>query len=89
VLALVYVTLAQSVPGAITAEAALSFLGFFDPSRMSWGRMLNDAVGVGGGQLSWWWVVIPGVCIALLAMAFILLGFALDEIMNPKLRLRR
>jgi len=89
VMALVYVTLAQSVPGAITSEAALSFLGFFDPSRMSWGRMLNDAMFAGGGQLSWWWVIIPGMCIALLAMAFILLGFALDEILNPKLRLRR
>ena len=89
VMPLVYVTLATSVPGAITTEAALSFLGFYDPARISWGRMLNDAMFVGGGQLSWWWVVVPGVCIALLAMSFILLGFALDYIMNPKLRLRR
>jgi peptide/nickel transport system permease protein len=88
VMALVYVTLAQSVPGAITTEAALSFLGFFDPTRMSWGRMLNGAFFT-SGSLSWWWVIIPGLCIAILAMAFILLGFALDEIMNPKLRMRR
>jgi peptide/nickel transport system permease protein len=77
------------VPGAITTEAALSFLGFFDPGRMSWGRMLHEAMFQGGGQLSWWWVVVPGLCIALLAMAFILLGFALDDTLNPRLRLRR
>ena len=88
VMALVYVTLAQSVPGAITLEASLAFLGFYDPYRMSWGRMLNGAFFT-SGSLSWWWVIIPGLCIALLAMAFILLGFALDEIMNPRLRLRR
>jgi len=89
VMSLVYVTLATSVPGAITTEAALSFLGFYDPARMSWGRILHEAMFEGGGQLSWWWVVFPGFCIAILAMAFILLGFSLDEILNPKLRLRR
>jgi len=89
VMSLVYVTLAMSVPGAITLEASLAFLGFWDPTRMSWGRILNGAFFSGTGSLFWWWVVIPGLCIAFLAMAFILLGFALDEIMNPKLRLRR
>ena len=91
VMSLVYVTLATSVPGAITAEAALSWLGFYDPTRMSWGRMLNGVYHLGGGQAmtNWWWVIFPGLCIALIAMAFIMLGFALDEVLNPKLRLRR
>jgi ABC-type dipeptide/oligopeptide/nickel transport system permease subunit len=88
VMALVYISLATAVPGAITTEAALSFLGFYDPFRMSWGRMLNG-VFTSGATRNWWWVVPPGLCIALLAMAFILLGFALDEILNPKLRVRR
>jgi peptide/nickel transport system permease protein len=88
VMPLVYVTLASSVPGAITLEASLAFLGFSDPLRMSWGKMLNGAFFT-SGSLSWWWIVIPGLCIAFLAMAFILLGFALDEIMNPRLRMRR
>lgn len=87
VMALVYVSLATAVPGAITTEAALSFLGFYDPNRMSWGRMLRE-VFVAGATRNWWWIIPPGLCIALVAMAFILLGFALDEILNPKLRLR-
>jgi peptide/nickel transport system permease protein len=85
---LVYVSLATSVPGAIVAEAALSFLGFYDPNRMSWGRMLFEAQATGGVNY-WWWVIPPGLCIAVLAIAFIMLGFALDEVFNPRLRMRR
>ena len=88
VMALVYVSLATSVPGAITAEAALAWLGFYDPTRMSWGRMLHE-VFVAGATRSWWWIIPPGLCIALIATAFILLGYALDEVLNPKLRMRR
>jgi len=88
VMSLVYVTLATSVPGAIVAEASLSFLGFYDPNRMSWGRMLYE-VQANGAFRCWWWVIPPGLCIAALAIAFILVGFALDDVFNPKLRMRR
>lgn len=88
VVSLVYVTLATSVPSAIVAEASLSFLGYVDPNRMSWGRMLYEVQATGAYQC-WWWVIPPGLSIAALAVAFILLGFALDEVFNPKLRMRR
>jgi len=88
VMSLVYVSLATSVPAAITAEAALSWLGYFDPYVMSWGRMLND-VQVHSGYTDWWWVIPPGLCIAAVSVSFILLGYALDEILNPRLRVRR
>lgn len=92
VMPLVYVSLATSVPGAITAEASLSWLGFFDPSRMSWGRMLYNISHIGGTAqvaVNPWWVILPGIFISLMAVAFILLGYALDEILNPRLRMRR
>lgn len=88
VMGLVYVTLASSVPGAIVGEAALSWLGYYDPYLMSWGRMLND-VQTHDGYNAWWWVVPPGLCIAAISVSFILLGYALDEILNPRLRVRR
>jgi len=88
VMSLVYVSLASSVPGAIVGEAALSWLGYYDPYLMSWGRMLND-VQTHHGYTDWWWVVPPGLCIAAISIAFILLGYALDEVLNPKLRIRR
>ena len=88
VMSLVYVTLALSVPGAILAEAALSWLGLFDPSVVSWGRMLNEAQFQNGIDKPWW-IVPPGISIALISLSFVLLGYALDEILNPKLRQRR
>jgi peptide/nickel transport system permease protein len=88
IMALVYVTLASSVPSAIVSEAALSWLGFFDPNVMSWGRMLHD-VQEGLHIDKWWWVVPPGLLISIVALSFILIGHALDEILNPKLRQRR
>lgn len=89
VMSLVYVSLATSVPAAIVAEAALSWLGFYDPLRISWGRMLYSFQFEAGAVRNWWWVVPPGLCIAAMAVSFILLGYALDEILNPRLRVRR
>lgn len=85
----IYVTLAMSVPNAIIAEAWLSWLGLFDPNTMTWGRMLHDAENIAGGITKWWWVVPPGLSIAAISLSFILLGYALDEILNPKLRERQ
>jgi len=89
VMSLVYVSLALSVPTAILSEAALSFLGLFDPTVISWGRMLHDAQAIEGGLDKWWWWLPPGIAIALVSVSFILLGYAIDEILNPKLRKRR
>jgi ABC-type dipeptide/oligopeptide/nickel transport system permease subunit len=88
VVSLVYVTFATSVPGAIVAEAALSWLGFVDYWRMSWGRMLEE-MQAANAVSKWWWVVPPGLCIAAISIAFVLLGYALDEVLNPKLRMRK
>lgn len=89
VMSLVYVTLALSVPGAIIAEASLSYLGLFDPSVMSWGRMLHDSMAAEKSVEKWWWSLPPGISIALLSMSFILIGYAIDDLLNPKLRQRR
>ncbi|MCK4313895.1 ABC transporter permease, partial [Candidatus Bathyarchaeota archaeon] len=91
---LVYVTLATSVPGAIITEASLSWLGLGDKTIPSWGKVLYDfnvsGIAVTKGLTEYWfWIFPPCVSIAILATAFILLGFALDEILNPRLRERR
>lgn len=89
VVSLIYITLASAVPGAILAEAALSWLGLYDPSVMSWGRMLHDVQQQPRGFEMLWWMLPPGLCIAAVSVSFILLGYALDEILNPRLRVRR
>jgi len=94
VFALVYITLATSVPGAIITEASLSWLGLGNPLIPSWGKILYDfqssgiATTKGLGEY-WFWVFPPCIAIAALATAFILIGYALDEILNPRLRERR
>jgi peptide/nickel transport system permease protein len=87
---LIYANLALTVPGAILTEAAVTFLGFGDPSIVSWGSMVTNADS--GLSLStsfvWWWFLPPGFAIALLSMAFLFVGFALDSVLNPRLRRR-
>ncbi len=88
IVGLIYVNLALAVPGAILAEAALSFLGLGDTTVVSWGRMLYE-VQVSAAQRMWWWVIPPGLSIALVSLSFVLIGYSLDEIFNPRLRQRR
>lgn len=74
---------------AILSETTLAFLGLGDPLSISWGRILEFAFGagaMGGGQ--WWWLLPPGLAIVFVVLAFTMIGFALDEIVNPKLRER-
>jgi peptide/nickel transport system permease protein len=72
---------------AILSETALSFLGLGDPFAVSWGGILEEAFSTGATSLGWWWwIAAPGVCIVLVVLSFTMIGFALDEIINPKLR---
>ncbi|MCI0634690.1 MAG: ABC transporter permease [Actinobacteria bacterium] len=74
---------------AILSETTLSFLGLGDPLSISWGTILQfafDSGAAGAGQ--WWWIIPPGLAIVFVVLAFTLCGFALDEILNPKLRKR-
>ncbi len=87
VITMAYTQLALTVPGAIVTEAALSFLGLGDPFLQTWGKMLHD-VQYYGAVSEWWWAIPPGLCIALLSMAFVFIGYAMDDILNPKLRRR-
>jgi peptide/nickel transport system permease protein len=92
IVSLTYVNLALSVPVAILTETALAFIGLSDPSVVSWGNVYHNAENAGVFNLRpppWWWLIPPGIGISLLALSFILIGFALDEIFNPRLRRRR
>lgn len=72
---------------AILSETALSFLGLGDPTKPSWGGILEEAFSAGATTLgAWWWIGAPGVCIVLVVLAFTMCGFAFDEIINPRLR---
>ena len=74
---------------AILSESTLSFLGLGDPRRISWGAVLENAFSSGASTLgAWWWLAAPGLAIVLVVLAFTMCGYALDEVLNPRLRRR-
>lgn len=82
-----FASIAISVPAAITTEAGLSFLGLGDPSFPTWGQILHDANTFGAAARGlWWWIMPPGIMIAVTGLAFVFIGNALDAIVNPKLK---
>ena len=76
-----------SAPGAVLAEAGLSFLGLGDPSIPTWGQLLQAGFQTGALYVGyWWWVVPPGILIIFAALAFTLLALAVEPIVDPRLR---
>jgi peptide/nickel transport system permease protein len=72
---------------SILSETTLSLLGLGDPNSMSWGRIIQESFDAGALTAGWWWWLIPpGVAIVLVTLSFTMCGYALDEILNPKLR---
>jgi peptide/nickel transport system permease protein len=83
-LPLTFASVAIAVPSAILTEAALSFLGLGDPSLPTWGQLLHEANTADAASRGiWWWIVPPGLMIALTSLAFFLIGNTLDAIANP------
>jgi len=74
---------------AILSETTLSFLGMGDPLRPSWGMMLHFAFESGAASIgAFWFLLPPGLCVVLVVLGFTFLGYAFDEILNPKLKRR-
>ncbi len=86
VLPLSFLYMTFRVTSAILVEAALAFLGFGDPSQVSWGMMLQWVWKTGHMFQAPYWLLPPGICISLLTLSFYMLGRAMDEVLDPRLR---
>jgi ABC-type dipeptide/oligopeptide/nickel transport system permease subunit len=71
---------------AIIAESSLAFLGLGDPTRASWGMMLNFAFARAISKEAWWFLLPPGFAIVWVSLSLVLIGTALEEIFNPRLK---
>ena len=72
---------------AILSESTLAFLGLGDPTVISWGQMLNFAFGRGAVSAGAWWALLPpGFAIVWVVLATTLLGTALEDALNPRLK---
>jgi len=72
---------------AIFDETALAFLGLGDPSRISLGKVIENAfqrAAISTG--AWWAIVPPGALVAVVILSCSLLGGALEDALNPRLR---
>ena len=71
---------------AIVTESTLAFLGV-SANKTSWGTMLRGSYDWGAATSgAWWYILVPGLCIVVVVMAFTLCGRALEAVLNPRLR---
>ena len=77
----------QIVSVAILFEVALSFVGLGDPVGRSWGSMIQFAVERGAFLTgAWkWWILPPGLCVAVVVCSFAFVGLGLEERVDRRL----
>ena len=89
VVPLVFANAILTIAIAILSESTLSFLGLGPQDVETWGRVLEDAYkesAVLAGPLPF--IIMPGLCIVVVVLGFTFIGYAMDEVLNPKLRHR-
>jgi peptide/nickel transport system permease protein len=76
------------IPSYVFLEASLAVLGLGDPVLPTWGKVLYDAQAQGAlFHGYYYWVLGPAVLLMLTGLSFAMLGFALDRVFNPRLRM--
>src|SRR5436190_1946165 len=76
-----------TVAVAIFDETALAFFGLSDPSAVSWGTIIEHAFQRAAISSGYWWAIVPpGICVALVIMGCYLVGQAIEDALNPRLR---
>jgi peptide/nickel transport system permease protein len=86
-LPLIFANTVLIVAIAVLSEAALAFLGLGDPSRISLGKLIENAfqrTAISSG--AWWAIVPPGAAVALLILSCSMIGRAMEDALNPRLR---
>lgn len=87
VLPLLVVNTVLVISLAILEESALSFLGLSNPTTVSWGQMLNYAFSRGATSSGAWWALLaPGAGIVWVVLGCTLLGYGLEQILNPRVK---
>ena len=88
VMPLVLANTSLAVGVAIISEATLAFLGI-SGGGISWGTMLQQAMGSGAAVAGYWWLILgPGLAILVVVLAFTLVSRALETVINPTLGAR-
>lgn len=86
---LIAATFVNWMASAIVLDAGLAVVGLGDPSAVSWGSVLQRALGYGGVYLTgaWtWWVLPAGLAVTAVALALAFVGIGLEPRYNPRWR---
>ncbi len=73
------------IPNFFFLEATLAIFNISDPRYPTWGRIIYDALRYGALYGSKFWVLEPIALMLVTGLAFVLVGFALNRILNPQL----
>ena len=89
VVPLIFANAILTVAIAILSESTLSFLRLGPKDVVTWGKVLEEAYKWNAATVGpYSWIIMPGLCIVFTVLGFTLVGYAMDEVLNPKLRRR-
>jgi peptide/nickel transport system permease protein len=75
-----------TIASAILSDATLTFLGLGNPTDVSWGSMINQALNQGAVTAgAWWYILPPGLAIVIVVLGVTLIGRAVENILNPRM----
>ena len=89
VVPLIFANAILTIAISILSESTLSFLGLGPQDVETWGRILEDAYAQSAALAGpYAFIIMPGLCIVVVVLGFTFIGYAMDEVLNPKLRKR-
>jgi peptide/nickel transport system permease protein len=72
---------------AIFQETAIAFLGLGDPSLISWGKLIENGFEANAITADAWWALVPpGLAVVVVVLACTMVGRAVEDALNPRLR---
>jgi len=86
---LIFANAILTIAISILSESTLSFLSLGPQTDETWGRILEDAYSASAALAGpYTFIIMPGLCIVFVVLGFTFIGYAMDEVLNPKLRER-
>jgi len=86
VAAIIFAYFVLTVAACVILVTGLEYIGVGNPENVSWGSMVFWAQQFGFYSGDWWWILAPGLAITILTVGLALIGYSIEEVMNPRLR---
>lgn len=74
------------IPTYVYLEATLAFLNMGDPLLPTWGKLIREGLTQGGLDGAYHWLLLPAGILMVTGLAFLMVGYAFEHVLNPRLR---